>query len=272
MSEAQDYPLGYSAQEAQRLADQAAQLEELTEDVLRRAGLRPGMQVLDIGSGVGDVSLLAAKIVGSDGAVLGIDKAASSVEIARRRVAALGVRNVSFEESDLAVFATDRKFDALVGRFVLLYVPDPVMALRNLTRHLKPGAIVALQEPDTSQISEVPASNLFMQVRRWILEAFTAGGAELDMGTQLYATILRAGLPAPNMIAATLVACGPTSPGYEDMVRVLRSMLPLIERSGIANIAEIGIDTLAGRLRDDAVANDRVIFLSRVVGAWTRLT
>jgi cyclopropane fatty-acyl-phospholipid synthase-like methyltransferase len=113
VSEAQDYPLGYSAQEAQRLADQGAQLEELTEDVLRRAGLRRGMQVLDIGSGAGDVSLLAAKMIGSDGAVLGI---------------------------------------------------------------------------------------------------------------------------------------------------------------GIANIAEIGIDTLAERLREDAVANERVIFLSRVVGAWARLT
>ena len=138
MSDGQDYPLGYSAQEAQRLADQGAQLEELTEDVLRRAGLRRGMQVLDIG--------------------------------------------------------------------------------------------------------------------------------------KLYATFRHAGLPAPNMTAATPVACGPTSPGYEDMARVLRSLLPLIERSGIANIAEIGIETLAERLREDAVANDRVIFLSRVVGAWARLT
>ena len=55
------------------------------------------------------------------------------------------------------------------------------------------------------------------------------------------------------------------------MVRVLRSLLPLIGRSGIAKTSEIGIDTLAARLRDDTVANDRVIFLSRVVGAWARL-
>src|ERR1700678_4009532 len=102
MSEAQDYPLGYSDQEAKRLADQGALLEELTEEVFRRAGLRQGMQVLDIGCGVGDVSLLAARMVGSDGRVLGIDKALSSVEAARRRIAALGVRNVHFEERDLA--------------------------------------------------------------------------------------------------------------------------------------------------------------------------
>jgi ubiquinone/menaquinone biosynthesis C-methylase UbiE len=272
MSEAQDYPLGYSDQEAKRLADQGALLEELTEEVFRRAGLRQGMQVLDIGCGVGDVSLLAARMVGSDGRVLGIDKALSSVEAERRRIAALGVRNVHFEERDLAVFATDQKFDALVGRFVLLYLPDPATVLRSLSRHLRPDAIVALQELDMSQVSEVPASELFMQARQWILQAFGAAGAELDMGTKLYTTLVRAGLPAPSMIAATQVACGPKSPGYEYMVGVLRSLLPLIERSGLAKAAEIGIDTLAARLRDDAVANDRVIFLPRLVGAWARLT
>jgi 2-polyprenyl-3-methyl-5-hydroxy-6-metoxy-1,4-benzoquinol methylase len=271
MSEAPDYPLGYSDQEARRLADQGALLEELTEDVLRRAGLGRGMQVLDIGSGVGDVSLLAARMVGSDGAVMGIDKALSSVEVARRRLAALDVKNVHFEASDLTAFATDRKFDALVGRLVLLYLPDPVAVLRRLSRYLGPGAIVALQEFDMSQVAQVPASDVFLQTRRWILEAFAAGGAELDMGTKLYTTFLRAGLPPPNMIATTQIACGPTSPGYEYMVRVLRSLLPLIERSGLADVAEIGIDTLAARLRDDAVTHDRVIFLPRVVGAWTRL-
>jgi 2-polyprenyl-3-methyl-5-hydroxy-6-metoxy-1,4-benzoquinol methylase len=270
VSQTQDYPLGDTAREAQRLADQAAQVEELTEDLLRRAGLRAGMQVLDIGSGLGDVSLLAARMVGSEGAVLGIDKTPSSVESARRRAAALGADNVRFEEGELAVFATDRTFDAIVGRFVLLYVPDPATVLRRLTRHLRPGGIVAFQELDISQISETPPSELFTTARRWILEAFAAGGAELDMGTKLYATFLRAGLPAPAMNAAQPAACGPASPGYRDMVQVLRSLLPVIERNGIAKAAEIGIDTLAERLRDDAVANDRVIFLSRVVGAWAR--
>jgi 2-polyprenyl-3-methyl-5-hydroxy-6-metoxy-1,4-benzoquinol methylase len=271
MSESQDYPLGYSEQEARRLAEQGALLEDLTEDVFRRAGLRHGMQVLDIGCGVGDVSLLAARMVGSDGAVLGIDKASSSVEAARRRVESLGVKNARFEEGDLALFETDQKFDAIVGRLVLLYLPDPASVLRRLSRHLRPGGIVALQEFDMSQVSQAPASELFMQARRWILEGFTAGGAELDMGTKLYTTFLRADLPAPNMIAATRVTCGRSSPGYEQTVRVLRSLLPVIERSGVANVAEIGIDTLAARLCDDAVENDRVTFGPRAVGAWARL-
>jgi 2-polyprenyl-3-methyl-5-hydroxy-6-metoxy-1,4-benzoquinol methylase len=56
-----DYPLGYSAHEADRLEKQGLFLNELTEEVLRRAGMRPGMRVLDVGCGMGDVSLLAAR-------------------------------------------------------------------------------------------------------------------------------------------------------------------------------------------------------------------
>jgi ubiquinone/menaquinone biosynthesis C-methylase UbiE len=74
MSTDASYPLGYSDSEARRLAAQAAYLEDQTADVLRRAGVAPFMRVLDLGCGVGDVSLLAASLVGSNGSVLGIDR------------------------------------------------------------------------------------------------------------------------------------------------------------------------------------------------------
>lgn len=269
MSDSQDYPLGYSDEEARRLAAQAALLKDITADLFRRAGLRPGMQVLDVGSGVGDVAFLAASMVGPDGTVLGIDRAASSVETARRRAAELAVRRVRFEQADVATFETAETFDAIVGRLVLLYLPDPVGVVRQLSRHLRPGGVVAFQEYDISQVSQAPEGELFVKVRRWLLEAFAAGGVELDMGTRLYSTLLHAGLPPPSMIAATQIACGPSSPGYEYITGVVRSLLPVIERSGIASAAEVGIDSLAQRLRADALANERVAFLPRIVGAWT---
>ena len=92
--------------EARRLAEQGALLEELTADVFRRAGLREGMTVLDIGCGVGAVSLLAARLVGAKGAVLGIDRAASSVQAARGRATALGITHARFEQAELGSFET----------------------------------------------------------------------------------------------------------------------------------------------------------------------
>jgi 2-polyprenyl-3-methyl-5-hydroxy-6-metoxy-1,4-benzoquinol methylase len=271
MPESRAYPLGYSEQEARRLADQGALLEPFTADVLRRAGLGEGMRVLDIGCGVGDVSLLAAKMVGAGGAVLGIDRGSSSLETARHRMASLGLSYVRFLQGDLDTFEPGETFDALVGRLVLLYLPDPAATLRRLSRHVRPGGLVAFHEFDMSQASQVPPSELFTKARQWILEAFGVGGAELDMGTKQYSVFVRAGLSPPGMIASTLIASGPDSAGFEYMSRVLRSLLPLLERSGLANLAEIDIDTLAARLRDDAVTHQRVSFLPRMVGAWSRV-
>jgi 2-polyprenyl-3-methyl-5-hydroxy-6-metoxy-1,4-benzoquinol methylase len=271
MSTVQDYPLGYSELEARRLAEQGALLEDLTVDVFRRAGLRAGMTVLDIGCGVGDVTLLAARLVGPKGAVLGIDRAASSVQAARARATALGVAHARFEQADLASFESDQTFDALVGRLVLLYLPDPGGTLKRLSQYLRPGGIVAFQEFDMTATSQVPAGELFVKLRSWLLAAFTAAGAELDMGTKLYPSFLRAGFPSPDMTAATLVACGPAATGYGYAVGVLRSLLPWIERTGIASAAEIDIDTLAVRMHEDALTHERVMFLPRVVAAWTAL-
>jgi 2-polyprenyl-3-methyl-5-hydroxy-6-metoxy-1,4-benzoquinol methylase len=272
MSESRDYALGYSEHEARRLQEQAAMLEEFTADTLRRAGLRPGMRVLDMGSGLGDVSLVASRIVGQDGAVLGIDRDSTSVETATRRAASAAVANVSFVQADLATFEMEQTFDAIIGRFVLLYLRDPAAILRRLSRGLRPGGVVAFQELDMSQISQTPASELFLQTRRWVLDAFVAGGAEVDMGTKLYSTFLRAGLPAPYMFATSLVMAGPYTQGYMQLVQVLRSLLPVVERSGIAKLEEIGIETLARRLIDDATANERVGFASRLIGAWSIAT
>lgn len=266
-----NYPLGYTEDEARRLAQQAALFDDLTEDVLRRAGIGAGMHVLDLGCGVGDVSLLAARLAGEAGAVLGIDRSASSVEVARMRASALGIRNVQFETAELDAFDTAQTFDAAIGRLVLLYLPDPAATLQRFRSFLRPGGVVAFQEMDMAQISQAPASELFNRVRAWILGAFTAGGAELNMGSKMLAAFLAAGLPRPTMIAASRVECGPDSQGYAYMVATLRSLLPILERAGLVTAEEAAIETLADRLRQDAVANERVTFLPRMVGAWSRL-
>jgi len=265
------YPLGYSESEAQRLAKQAAFFEDLTEDVLRRAGIAAGMHVLDLGCGVGDVSFLAARMVGADGTVLGIDRNASSIEIARKRAALENIQNVLFEAAELDAFDTAKSFDALIGRFVLLYLPDPAATLRRFRKFLGHNCVVAFHEMDMEPVSQIPASELFNQVRAWILAAFRAGGAELSMGSKLLSVFLNAGLPRPTMIAASRVESGPDSQGYSYIAQTLRSLLPLLERAGAATSEEIAIDTLAERFRQETVASERVSFHPRMGGAWSRL-
>src|SRR5689334_25437929 len=120
----QAYVLGHGSEEHRRLMLQSRFVGELTEAVFARAGLAQGMRVLDVGCGAGDVSLLAAAFVGASGSVLGIDQAPESVALARERANAAGLGNVRFEAARLEEFRSDERFDALVGRLVLLYLKD----------------------------------------------------------------------------------------------------------------------------------------------------
>src|SRR5262249_23050752 len=92
------YNLGHSEHEVERLRIQARQLEPVTRHYLREAGIAPGMRVLDIGSGAGDVALLAAELVGPEGEVVGIDRSADVLEVARARVGSQ--RNISFRQGN----------------------------------------------------------------------------------------------------------------------------------------------------------------------------
>src|SRR5215471_20485532 len=89
---ASDYALGYSESEHERLIRQAALIAPITERFFCEAGIGPGQRVLDLGSGMGDVAMLVARLVGSSGEVFGVERDANSVERAKARVAAAGLR------------------------------------------------------------------------------------------------------------------------------------------------------------------------------------
>src|SRR6266478_887491 len=101
------YVLGHADVEVQRLLMQGRLYDDHTEQALRLAGLRPGMRVLDVGCGPGDVSFAAARLVGPTGTVLGVDSAAEIIEVARTRAAEQGLSWVSFEQTTIADIAID---------------------------------------------------------------------------------------------------------------------------------------------------------------------
>src|SRR5215471_21732628 len=90
-----DYPLGHTDAEHERLIRQAAQVAPITKRFFREAGIGPGKRVLDIGSGVGDVAMLVARLVGPSGEVLGVERDANSIARATTRVVHAGFHNIS---------------------------------------------------------------------------------------------------------------------------------------------------------------------------------
>src|SRR5215469_11318251 len=129
-----DYPLGHTDAEHERLIRQAARVAPITERFFREAGIGPGQRVLDLGSGVGDVAMLLARMVGPSGEVVAIERDRNSIGKARARVLEAGFQNVIFKESNVNEIVDEKPFDAAVGRFILMYLPDPVATLRSISQ------------------------------------------------------------------------------------------------------------------------------------------
>ena len=252
---------------------QARLLRPYTEKYFRSAGLAPGMRVLDLGSGVGDVALLCGDIVGPAGRVLGLDRDAAAVERARRRTVEQGCSSwVSFEVADLDDFVAGERFDAVVGRYVLLYQRDAATTIRRFTAFLGLGGIVAFHELDfTNANSTFPPCERFDQTIRLLAEVFRRSGAPPDFGRRLGRTFLDAGLPFPTIVAESPVGGGPRSFVYPWIAATLLNVAPRMSALGIEVPRDFALDdSLARRLEEEAVELGAQLVGPVQYGAWAR--
>jgi len=116
-----DYESGSAEDELARLEEQGGALAPATRMIFATAGIQPGMRVLDLGCGPGDVAFVAADLVGSDGHVVGVDRSPEALAKARLRAKQRGLAQVQFVEGDIHDPAPGGPFDAIVGRLVLMY-------------------------------------------------------------------------------------------------------------------------------------------------------
>ncbi len=266
-----DYPLGHSDRELERLATQARDLAAHTAILFRRAGVSAGHRVLDLGCGAGDVSFIAAEIVGPGGHVIGIDRSPAAVDAARDRARRSGHLNVTFKVGDAAdpKLATD--FDVIVGRLVLMYLPDPVKALRQLKRLLRPHGLMVLQEGDPRTIDSEPECPLVSQVRDWMIAALEHTGCATSMGSRLGAVLQQAGYRAEGSWVSQPSYVGITLSRLDWFADLARTLVPTLERTGIAPPHVVQVDTLAARLVAEAAARQAIVYAPRLVGVWARI-
>lgn len=262
------YALGRTQKEYARLARQSAILSPLTQQLFDDAGIAPGMRVLDLGSGAGDVCMMLARMVGPQGTVIGLDHDPAAVEHARERAAAEGFTNIEFVASDFADYNPPEPVDAIVGRLVLMYQPDPSSALAAAIRHLRPGGIVAFQEI-WMQPAKGPDSNI-MRAASCIVETMRRSGAHLDVGPRLPRIFTTAGLPVPHVRCETIMDAHPGSPLYQYLADTLESLLPKAIEYGIATEGELDLENLPTRVEAEMQAAGYAMMTAPNVLAWCR--
>ena len=259
-----------SRDELDRPSMSAQALKPFTRQLFAEAGLKPGMRVLDVLSGAGDVALLARELVGPDGLVIGFDPSVESVAYARERAAARGLGKIDFLEAQMEDLPFGADFDAIVGRVVLAYRRDPVRDLRALARCLRPGGLLVFQEIDHLTARTIPPAALIDQVREWLIDAFERAGIELQMGPKLHAAFKEAGFPPPSMRIDGFIG-GAESIAPMFLTNVVRMLLPQLEALDVATAEVVKIETLEERMRLDLARTGGVMQSPLLIGAWTRL-
>jgi SAM-dependent methyltransferase len=258
---------GVGDEELTRLEAQATAMAAATRMIFAHAGLRPGMRVLDLGCGAGDVSFVVADMVGPSGSVVGVDRSRGALDRARVRAGQRGLGRVRFVEGDLHEPVSDGPFDAIVERLALMWAPDPAGLLRQQATVLRPGGLVVPIEVDVSTIRWLPDTAFTTQIRSWLVEAFAKAGIA-TLGPRLRDVVQEAGLRPLGTIGIQ-PHFGPDDPvGIAAVVENMRVAAPLIVSTGVATAEEIGLETFEQRLRAEQEENQATAAIPMLLSTW----
>jgi SAM-dependent methyltransferase len=229
------YPIERRAGEIERLNVQAAAMAPDTAVMLDRIGVASGWSCLDIGCGPGGITRLLSERVGPSGRVIGLDMDAQFLEHARLGAPA----NVEFRQGD-AYGSTlpDGAFDLAHMRFVASTAGDPERLLKEAIRLVRPGGIVALQEPDGTTLNCYPPHPAWERLKAALLGAFSGVGADLQLARRLYAVVRQSGLEDVQY-RPFLIGVRSTDPMVDYLPSTVESLRGTVVKLGLLSEAEL---------------------------------
>ncbi len=136
-------------------SQQAALTQAATEEIIRLGQVKPGMQVLDLATGVGDPAITLAKLVGPDGHVQAVDMMNEMLEAAEEEARQQGLTNISFKQANAESLPfPDQFFDLVTCKHAVMLFADVETGLGEIRRVLKRGqraVFTALGPPEENQ-------------------------------------------------------------------------------------------------------------------------
>ncbi len=265
-----NYPLHSGDKERRRLHMQAQAILPLTETMLAGAKVLPGSRVLELGCASGEMTLLLASRVGPNGTVIAMDRDPAQLDAAAERLADAGFQNVQFVLADLDHYEPDLIFDAVVGRYFLLYIPQPEAAVARVAKWIRSGGAIAFLEMDFFRgvHSSVwpPVSPATHQAIVFIGDVMLDAGINPHMAVRLPSILSHYG----DVQAHT---CAPLQFGADSIqlpLEAVRSVTPMAHKLGRADAGQHDVDAL---LSSELLNRDQhtVTMPPISVAAWVRM-
>ncbi len=268
MSDASNFDPGCDA-ELERLQLQARCFEGLTRRLIRESGIGPGMRVLDLGAGPGDVAFLVAEVVGLTGSVVGVDREERSVALARRRAAEAGYSNVAFTVAGDDALPADAPFDAAIGRFVLIHQRDPALMIRRSAAVVRSGGVVAFLEPavhcDGHSLPELELAGAAAgSIKQFMLATLPSP----DVAGRMIPCFVEAGLPEPKVLWESVVMGSKDDIWLRSFILTYKTLLPLMQKFRTVDPCVGDPETLAERIVAEAITRRAQSVTGPFASAW----
>lgn len=238
--EKNEYILGTHPREIERLQMQHAAWVEQAHRLFRRAGLRAGQSVADIGCGPGFTTLELVRFVGPEGRVVACDRSERFLSFAREQFRNQGIDNVETVLSDLEQLdLPPSSLDAAYGRWVLSWLLDAGVVIERLVRMVKPGGALLFQEYlDWSALKLMPDSAAFRTAVDACMQSWVVGKATIDISERIPELVARHGLILEHFEpVARLGAVG--SMEWRWVMGFLREYLPGLVKRGLLSEAAL---------------------------------
>jgi ubiquinone/menaquinone biosynthesis C-methylase UbiE len=241
---------------------------ESTDRLLDRLGIAEEMSCLDVGSGGGDVAVNLARRVGPTGRVLGVDRDAISVDIARDEAVELGLTNVTYQALDVYDLQEADRFDLVFSRFLLSHLPDARAALTAMVGALAPGGVLAVEDVEMSAHFCYPDCPAFRRYVELYVRAATARGDDPDIGPRLPSLLHEAGLREIDMSVVQPA-------GLRGDVKLMNpitmeNISDAVVSTGLASAAEVA--DIIRQLYAEAGDEHTVLSIPRIFQVWGRKT
>jgi SAM-dependent methyltransferase len=264
--EANRYIIRGGVEGRERLRLLARVLRPTTLSLFERIGIKPRMACLDVGCGGGDVAFELARLVGSGGKVVGIDRDETKLELARGQGVAERLGNVEFQTTEIGSGQLGSAFDVVYARFLLTHLQDPLGALAKMLEALKPGGTLVVEDIDFSGSFCHPHSAAYCRYVELYTQAVQRGGADPNIGPRLPAMLMNVGCDKLQMNVVQPA-------GLDGEVKLLgpitmENIADAVLAAGLASVAEVEqvVTDLYAFARDPRT----VMGLPRIVQAWGR--
>jgi len=248
----------------ERLRILARVMRPTTLDLLRRAGIQPGMTCLEVGCGGGDLACDMAQMVGPAGRIVATDIDEKKLEIAAQETRVQQLNNVEFRLADITESDPGSSFDLVHARFLLTHLANPAQALAKMRLALRPGGVIVIEDIDFRGHFSNPDCPALWRYVELYTETVRRRGADANIGPRLPSLLLEAGFENVRMNVVHPA-------GSDGEVKLLNpltmeNIADAVLAEGLASVSEV--DRLVAELYEFARTPGTVASMPRVVEAW----